>query len=246
MKLDFIPERDGFHFPNRFVHQSFPLIPGMLSRGRCGGMACASLDYWRHGLAMPTHVPDDFNPREVPDGRLGQYILDRLLNTLWNAAILQQVWTDRTRWETAARLSIDESFPIIRSKLDELQQPVVLGLWGLTWGDVVGHQVLAYGYEESPPTLYVYDSNHPDVELRLQHALRERTEPERQEEVVTLIDPADHIRDDYRGYYWLDVYDYVGAPPPPYHDLALDLFRGRTGSRRRRRRAARRDRHGHE
>lgn len=110
-KIDFVPERDGFHFSNHyFENQVFPLVPGWHSVGRCGGMACAALDYWRWGVAIPTHRAPDFAPNSVPAQRLGDYIMDRLKNTLWNAAVWQFIllpgdWQTRRsgRWRRRSR-----------------------------------------------------------------------------------------------------------------------------------------------
>ena len=115
-KLSFIPARDGFHFANTaFVNQPAPIVPGLQGRGRCGGMACAAIDYWRYGMTVPTHIPSDFAPDSVPQsGRLGNYILDRLKNTLWNASTVQFLLTSPELYDDAPARSLRESFPRLK------------------------------------------------------------------------------------------------------------------------------------
>jgi hypothetical protein len=78
-----------------------------------------------------------------------------------------------------------------------------------------GHQVLAYGYDEGPRRLYIYDPNHHD-----------------EESIFTPISPQVGVESRgaqtgstqmYRGYFWTDVYNWDENPPyqPRYVDLAV-------------------------
>lgn len=84
-------------------------------------------------------------------------------------------------------------------------------MWYRELGNAVGHQILAYGYEDGPQLVYVYDNETPDVELTIG--------VEGDEVVLRNADGAETGR--HRGYFWYDVYDHHGAPAPPYHDLEI-------------------------
>ena len=99
-RLDFVPERDGFHFDNSFGNQILPGTPFTFTTyGLCGGMAMAALDHWRSGVPVPTHVEDQFEPVVRPDlglvpavgTQLRAYIYGRLLDSLLTKAMF-------TRW----------------------------------------------------------------------------------------------------------------------------------------------------
>jgi len=85
VKTDFTPLKHGFHFSNNFVNNILNTPFGKIeSRGRCGGMAFASLDYYYAKILVPTHEGKDFpNKMYPPDGSvLGDYIYKRSVHSL--------------------------------------------------------------------------------------------------------------------------------------------------------------------
>lgn len=70
MKLDFSPLENGFHFKNDFMDRIVRTNFGNIeTRGRCGGMTFAALDYYFSKIQIPTHEPKDFpNNKVPPDG----------------------------------------------------------------------------------------------------------------------------------------------------------------------------------
>ena len=172
----FLSTRHGFHFSNQFVNHILT-IPGhapIATAGRCGGMAYAALDYYFAGIAVPTHLAEDFPAGPVPaDGsRLADYIYRRLFDTFVDGGIRFVTWTvnpdqDRRFQKGVTRLTKEEELPRLRQKIDA-GQPVALGLIKATCLADIGlnHQVVAYGYEydESSQRLKIaiYDNNYPD------------------------------------------------------------------------------------
>jgi hypothetical protein len=78
MRVAFDPTRDGFAFTNGFVnHVKILDIPIAETRGRCGGMAFAALDYWHNRLPVPDTdaLPPDGNP-------VADYLYDRLTTSI--------------------------------------------------------------------------------------------------------------------------------------------------------------------
>src|SRR5438132_8353868 len=74
----FDPKKHGFAFANQFVNHVLTLPDGqeITTRGRCGGMAFAALDYYFAGLPVPKNV---ILP---PDGTLlADYIMKRLIDS---------------------------------------------------------------------------------------------------------------------------------------------------------------------
>ena len=154
----FDPRAHGFHFANDFVDKVVT-IPGygeVATDGRSGGMAFAALDYWFAGLPVPSHRPEDFPDRAVPeDGtRLADFIHKRLFDSYatWSARQFL-TWTlaeDHPTWSSpgVARLTAEE-LPRVRRSIDA-GRPVVLGLVGARDLDQVGRnrQVVAYGYDD--------------------------------------------------------------------------------------------------
>lgn len=220
-RLNFVASRDGWHFVNGFETR---VLPGILydvkTGGLCGGMVMSALDYWRAGVPVPLHDPADLpvdpTGHRLPDeaSRLRRYIFDRQMNSFLTKLTI-------TRWLPAPWLkpewfhdwAVNAEFAVVRQQL-AMGRPTMLGLWGFkNWNS--GHQVLCYGYDTSPVRLYVYDPNNPD-----------------EESVLTPVSPADGIRiqgaasgrkSQYRGYFWMDVYNWGETPPlsPPYRDLAI-------------------------
>ncbi len=186
----FRPQEHGFHFANNFVNVAATLnLPGInqkiVTRGRCGGMAYASLDYFNARMSIPTHVAADFGAAGVPpDGTpLADYIYQRLFDTFVVPSAAKFVTFTLAKSEDVSppalpglppppvvkgvySLSKDEAARI-RQSIDQ-QQPVVVGLVGATSLEDVGgknHQAVAYGYDGGQ--ILIYDNNTPDQEVRL-------------------------------------------------------------------------------
>lgn len=220
-KLDFIPSRHGWHFANNFRNRILPGVLPIETYGLCGGMVMTALDYWRANKPIPTHRADDFRASGTAEeqlpaegSRLRTYIYDRQMNSLLTSAVF-------TRWVVFPWFgpanfhdwAIHSEFDIVRGQIDR-GRPAMLGLWSMPGDASVGHQVLAYGYELSPPRLYVYDPNRPDQEVVLVPV-----SPERGCEMRDASGSAYHT---YRGYFWTDVYNWSESPyVPHYHDLEL-------------------------
>jgi hypothetical protein len=184
-RTGFDPRAHGFHFANDFVDKVVT-VPGygeVATDGRSGGMAFAALDYWFAGLPVPSHRPEDFPDRAVPDDgtRLADFIHKRLFDSYatWSARqfLTWSLAEDHPTWSSpgVARMTGQE-LPRVRRSLDA-GRPVVLGLVGARSLDEVGRnrQVVAYGYDDdgaglgggTPIRLFVYDSHHPDDEVVL-------------------------------------------------------------------------------
>ncbi len=92
----FDPAIHGFRFGNRFVNVvvSLPGVPKMRTKGRCGGMAYAALDYFTLLRAAPKFAPEP-PARVPPDGHpLADYLLRRQLDSFHNDSALRFVtWT---------------------------------------------------------------------------------------------------------------------------------------------------------
>jgi hypothetical protein len=216
-KLDFIPERDGFHFRNSFVNHVLDGPIRIETVGRCGGMAAASIDYRRTSIPIPTHVPADLpggDPGGIPaEGtRLPTFIYDRLLSTIIRPEGFKFVlgpWVTDADWY---QWSMNDEFPKFRRRVDAGMLSVV-GLWSRQGGVGEGHQIVCYGYEADPSTLWVYDNNYPDLECRLVGLGPEQG---------VAVERPDGGRSAYRGYFLHDIIDYgAAAPRPPYIDLGI-------------------------
>jgi hypothetical protein len=175
-RTGFTPQQHGFHFDNDFVNTlaGLPGFGDIQTRGRCGGMAYAALDFYFADIPVPadTTLPPDGNP-------LADYIYRRLLASFLTPSAVQFVtWTlhsDHGAWffKGVTRWTKEEQIPRLRGFLDA-GQPVPLGLVGATdLGDVgnKNHQVVAYGYEVDEPTqairIFIYDNNSHDQEVVL-------------------------------------------------------------------------------
>ena len=184
-RTGFDPRAHGFHFANDFVDKVVT-VPGygeVGTAGRSGGMAFAALDYWFAGLPVPSHRPEDFPDRAVPeDGtRLADFIHKRLFDSYatWSARqfLTWSLAEDHPTWSSPGVVGLTaEELPRVRRSLDA-GRPVVLGLVGARSLEEVARnrQVVAYGYDDdgaapgigSPTRLFVYDSRHPDTEVVL-------------------------------------------------------------------------------
>lgn len=175
----FTPHRHAFRFPNRFINAvwdgRFPPLLGprvqMTTRGRCGGMAFASLDLFYAGRPAPTasdfagsHVPPDGHP-------LADYIRVRQLHSMltgWHGArngLTFLRWSMRSTQTLKTRTQ--HQMTKILASLDA-GEPVVLGLVRATGARLSSlgrnHQAVCYGYRigtSGHPELLIYDPNHP-------------------------------------------------------------------------------------
>jgi hypothetical protein len=169
----FDPAKHGFHFANGFVNNVADLGPlgKITTRGRCGGMAYAALDYYFANLPVPlsSGLPADGTP-------LADYIYKRLMDSfLFNGAHFVD-WTTAPDHHTWFRAGVThwtkfEEFPKIKQLVDG-GTPVALGLVSANNLGNIGenHQVVAIGYDGDPNgsmTVYVYDNNHPDQVIRI-------------------------------------------------------------------------------
>jgi hypothetical protein len=193
----FLPSRNGWPFDNRFESvPPFKLIGelkyGDASKGLCGGMIYAALDYYVAGLNIP-QIPEKHISLRYGSplhGLVFDYFGKRLFNSfnipdgVWNYIELMnprfpdfRASKGRFRMTPRSRAwrMIRQEWPIIKSKLDG-GLPVPLGLVRIKSNEVLrlgeNHQVLAYGYDlvGDELTLFIYDPNfhHNDnISLRL-------------------------------------------------------------------------------
>ncbi|MDP9352491.1 MAG: hypothetical protein M3P51_13270 [Chloroflexota bacterium] len=182
-KVGFKPTVHGFRFPNSFVNK-VATIPGYGSietRGRCGGMAYAALDYYYSGVPVPAYKQAVFLPKgSPPDGHwLADYIYARLMNSFFvPSATKFPEWTVHSDHETwfykgVTKWTKEDEFPKLRACING-GKPAALGLVGADNLVDIGnknHQVVAYGYDYHPVTktmtVYVYDNNDPCMEVTL-------------------------------------------------------------------------------
>ena len=179
-KTDFTPMKHGFHFGNDFVNKIISTSFGKIeSKGRCGGMAYAALDYFFSGIPVPSHENKDFpNGNYPPDGSLlSDYIYERTINSLFTLYSFKFFdWTVQKDNEKSMRKSVAyktkvEEFSKLKKSID-MGKPVVIGLIGARKATDItkNHQVVAYGYESDPDGIkvYIYDSNYPNMEVTLE------------------------------------------------------------------------------
>lgn len=182
MKTSFSPTLNGFHFGNYFVNKIIQTSFGKIeSRGRCGGMAFASLDYYFSNIQMISHESKDFPDKKVPPDKsiLGDYIYERSLNSLFTLSSYKFFdWSLQKDTNNGIRKSISyktkhEEFPKLKKSIDS-GKPVVLGLIGAARVKEIcnNHQVVAYGYDfdlkDEKIIIYIYDSNAHDREITLE------------------------------------------------------------------------------
>lgn len=180
--MDFSPLVNGFHFKNDFIDRILQTNFGNIeTRGRCGGMAFAALDYYFSKIPIPTHEPKDFpNNKVPPDGSiLGDYIFKRSINSLFTISSFKFLgWSVNRQNNNIIRRSISfktrhEEFPKLKSHID-IGKPVVLGLVCSSSIKEIcnNHQVVAYGYDwdlkKEIIVIYIYDSNIPNKEVLLE------------------------------------------------------------------------------
>jgi hypothetical protein len=172
MRVDFDPKTHGFAFANNFANKVSILgIPVIETRGRCGGMAFAGLDYWHNRLSVPINVTLPVDGTPVAD-----YIYWRLIDSIrdnWPMYFRFMRTPDHPTVIDGigvARATREEQFPKLKALLDAgVPQP--LGL--VQSRDIAqfgnDHQVVAYGYEQTgdETRIFVWDSNYPLTETTL-------------------------------------------------------------------------------
>jgi hypothetical protein len=150
--------------------------------GLCGGMAFASLDYYKMQWVVPRgNSPQDQPARTKPDGSyfpegdtLRSYIWSRLVNSLQDNVVTVLTWMAALNtpggggpgWLLAKSVA---EFTNLKGHIDS-NEPWPIGLIGTTNNPTHNHQVLAYGYEDNGDqtgAIWVYDNNHPGEELRI-------------------------------------------------------------------------------
>lgn len=176
-KLIFRPAQNGWHFNNNFntpIQTIFGAIP---FKGLCGGMCLAAVNYLRYQMPIPHHQWADLNLQPEENGEKiiditnpGQhypmlgYIFHSQMAIHASLIILNQFvfpWDDTD--ENHVRWSIQDEFPRIKQAIDN-DDYAIIGLRNPNKGDVMGHQVLVYGYDDNKNTLNIYDPNHCDQE----------------------------------------------------------------------------------
>ena len=167
----FLPSRHGFHFinqwpsnPARTIKLGFVTIPiGDTGRGLCGGMAFAARDRFERGrdaeLAVTPPEPGTPLFKEIVDRQFASFgFFFSVPIRFWLASVRSQDWR--------ARQTVRDVWPAIKAGIDAGTPPMV-GLVRLAgWNPLalgLGHQVVAYRYEESATgmTIGIYDPNHP-------------------------------------------------------------------------------------
>jgi hypothetical protein len=185
----FLPSVNGFAYPNswpsgptlRLGPIRTPILGfGDASAGLCGGMVMTVRDLFEAGITMP-HDPQPTNgsPRfdAIVRRQVESFDWFRVPLRFFNLQAfrpdppggLARLLGRRTPREIAYR----DEWPKIRDDIDA-GHPSTLGLIRVSgvspWSLTHNHQVLAYGYHDTPTELRIaiYDPNHPghdDVEL---------------------------------------------------------------------------------
>lgn len=180
-ELGFLPSEHGFAFTNSWPSAPAIEIPtrlgtlaiGNASRGLCGGMVFAALDYWHAGIRPPAEQPEPGSP-------LYRYVVRRLIESwhLPGGAARYYQWMNLPDGNTPVYVrgrhvhtrrgvswrTIAAGWPGIRASLDR-GVPVPLGLVTVASANPLqlghNHQALAFGYalSGSQVTLRVYDPN---------------------------------------------------------------------------------------
>jgi hypothetical protein len=215
-RLDFRPERDGFHFANGFTNRMGPIT----TYGRCGGMVYAALDHYLTGVPIPSVGGADFAASSgVPaDGTpLADYLYRRSTSSIlnWSARRFLTWQAFRSRQDCLAR-SVRE-FDLLKHRIDRgLLTP--LGLVAAAGGPGASHQVLAYGYDhdaEGRPVVYLWDNNRPDVECVLRADLQLGTICEYDATADPGLTAPVHR---WKGWFVHDHYDLSSPQRPPSHE----------------------------
>jgi hypothetical protein len=209
MRVAFTSREHGFKFSNLFTNHVVK-VPALgidiTTRGRCGGMAAAALDYWHNGLA----IPDD-GALPTDGSVLGDYIYARLIDTMvangWKFFHFMRTPDHPTLLNGigVARATREEEFPRIRAILDS-GKPCLLGL---SRARAIGemsddHQAVVYGYEsdERYTHLLIYDNRFPNREDRLRF--------------TTTYDPSEREIVQTTGEVWRGLFAEPYAPVTPW------------------------------
>ena len=188
----FRPSVHGLRFSNAFPPGPTLTFAGLdprrvgfgdASAGLCGGMALTARDLWEAGVPAPV----DANPPANGSPRFRALVRRQVESLDWFRVPLRYLDLQAFRPDPPGGLAallrrepprVDallREWPRIRDEIDG-GHPSVVGLIRATgsspWALSRNHQVLAYGYEETPEaiTLRVYDPNHPgrdDVTLEI-------------------------------------------------------------------------------
>jgi hypothetical protein len=213
-RLDFRPERDGFHFANNFTNRVGPIT----TYGRCGGMVYAALDHYLTGVPVPAHTGPDFGtPRGVPaDGTgLADHINRRSWHSIVNPSALRFLtWAARSPRACVA-LSEHRELHRLAERIDD-GRLTPIGLVARSGGLSASHQVLAYGYDRDADgrgLVYLWDNNRPDVEC----VLRANDARDAICEYDTSVDPGLTTPvATWKGWFVHDHYDLGSPQHPPY------------------------------
>ncbi len=192
----FVPGVNGFGFDNCFeAVPPFKLVGelkyGDASKGMCGGMVYAALDYFNAGLDLPRSAPRDISARygSPLHGPLFDYLGQRLFQSFdipdgvkTYIELMNPGFPDALRRgslglapRSRAWRTVRQEWPIVKRKLDS-GQAWPLGLVCVESDDIQrlgeNHQVLAYGYDlvGDDLTLFIYDPNwhgRNDITLKL-------------------------------------------------------------------------------
>lgn len=164
----------GFHFNNAFVNHVGPIT----TKGLCGGMSLAVFNYFRHNLPIPAHTEKNFGSgNDVPPepSKLRDYIFSQQMASFVSAAgfiFIQWPFESDEHYSHRHFDTSLDAFYQVRNAINH-NKFVLLGLRSREYGNLIGHQVLAFGYDnshgsdntqESYDRIYIYDPNHHDEE----------------------------------------------------------------------------------
>ncbi|MTB51877.1 hypothetical protein [Lewinella sp. W8] len=172
---NFVPARHGFKFVNSFTNK---IVGDIETKGLCGGMSYAALDYYYSGMAIPRQ-----SSQPAVGTALRNYLLDRQVKSLTDNA---DKWSELIGTNFAGNR--DQEFfnwglQAGSGRLGELMsaidrgRPVPLGLQ-TTGSGPFSHQVVAVGYKlgryqgdlgahKTDVEIYIYDPNYPNQRLTL-------------------------------------------------------------------------------
>ena len=161
---NFSPARHGLHFKNDF------LTLGL--RGLCGGMSLYTFNSFRHGLNIPTHKPPIFRTADNCPPDFSRFKNEIFAYQFTSYTSIGEIFSFQLN-DTDIANQNNRTFLSIKSAIDSNKFALV-GLRAdhnliesLANGNAFGHQVLCYGYDDHNNSIFVYDSNHPDIEVTL-------------------------------------------------------------------------------
>jgi hypothetical protein len=165
-RLSFRPQQHGFHFHNYFTNQVKILgHHAGQTDGLCGGMALAAFNYFRYNIPIPPYRDGDINfdvTAHVPAvtsnaaSALVEYIFQSQIATFTNVSGLSFFGDGHADYMS--------EFNKVKARIDRGEY-LILGLKMRPGVGGMGHQVLAYGYNDATREVYIYDSNFPDEEI---------------------------------------------------------------------------------